>query len=382
MEIRDLTPDDLDAVLDIRKRSFGPLSAADQASWHTAVTPVLAEGRYLGAFDGTRLAAAARLRGFTQWWHGRPQPMAGIAGVTVNPEDRGRGVGSQIMKAVVERAADLGDAVSALYPATTPIYRSVGYEHAGAQHLATLPTEALRRIRTTGQVKLRRMGPDDAPELIAVIGRAHAAARASGPISWDEKTWRHWLADEDDFLYLADDGFAIYRWNKGEIEVDGVVAGSEETTRALWSLIGTASSVAERVTSSVAPDDPVFWLLGERSKDQIKQVRWMHRIIDLTAAIERRGFPDGATLDAVIEVADPLRPANAGTWRLAVSGGSGTAGAATGSGPRLAVNGLSALYAGVPTATLRRAGLMSGPDTFDGGLDTAFAAKPYMLDYF
>ncbi len=51
--------------------------------------------------------------------------------------------------------------------------------------------------------------------------------------------------------------------------------------------------------------------------------------------------------------------------------------------PRLTIGGMSALFAGVPTSTLRRAGLLAGgtPGT-DEFLGTAFAARPYMLDYF
>lgn len=380
MEIRDLTPDDLDGVLDIRKRSFGVLSAADQEQWRRTALPQLAAGRHLGAFDGTRIAASARLRGFTQWWHGRPQPMAGVAGVTVNPEDRGRGVGGLIMRAVIERAADLGDAVSALYPATTPIYRGLGYEHAGALLRVTLPTEALRAIRPSEQVKLRRMGPDDAPELIALLGRLHAGSHASGPISWDEHTWRLWLQEEDDFLYLADDGFVVYRWDGSDLEVDNLVAGSPATAAALWSLVGSSSSIAKNVVASLAPDDPVLWMLRERTKDAVKLVRWMFRIVDVPSAIARRGFPAEVTLDTVVEVVDPVRQANTGAWRLTVADGVGTASPSGLSGTRLTLNGLSALYSGVPTATLRVAGMLSGPA--DEALDVAFAAKPYMLDYF
>jgi predicted acetyltransferase len=412
VEIRDLTPDDLEDALDLRMRSFGPSPAAEREQFRRAVAPIMAERRYLGVFDGDRLAAAARIRPFTQWWHGRPQPMAGIAGVTVNPEDRGRGVGTLLMRAVIERAAGLGEAVSTLYPATTPLYRATGYEHAGAQHLMTFPAEALRSIRPTGRVELRRMGPGDAAEVVSVLHRVHAAARSSGPISWDERTWSLRLANEDDLLYLARDGYVVYRWDGDGIRVVNLVAGSEETARALWGLVGSASSVAERVTAASAPDDPVLWLLRERSKEDVTLVRWMFRVVDVAAAVERRGFPAGVIADVTAEIDDELRPGNTGRWRLRIGGGTATASLvappapvpspASGTadaggpegggrslvpggaceGPRLTVNAFSALYAGVPTATLRRAGLMSGDDRHDEVLDTAFAARPYSLDYF
>ncbi|MFI6990948.1 enhanced intracellular survival protein Eis [Nonomuraea wenchangensis] len=380
MELRDLTPDDLDQVLDLRKRAFGPIGPADSETWRQAVTPVLGEGRYLGVFDGSRLTAAARLRQFTQWWHGRPQPMAGVAGVTVSPEDRGRGVGTRLMRAVIERGVELGDAVSALYPATTPIYRSLGYEHAGGMRKVTLPAEALRGLRPSGQVKLRRMGPSDAAELIAVLHKVHGAARSSGPVSYDERTWGLWLAD-DDFRYIADDGFVIYRWHGQDIQIDTLVAGSPETARALWSMVGTSSSIAKNVIAPLAPDDPVLWLLPERSQDHVTEQRWMFRVLDVAAAVERRGYPAAVSCEAVVAVQDPVR--GEGTWRLDISGGSGTATPVAGAPAAvLTANGLSALYCGVPTSTLRVVGLMSGDERFDEVLDAAFAAKPYMLDYF
>ncbi|MEV4164866.1 GNAT family N-acetyltransferase [Nonomuraea dietziae] len=381
MEIRDLTSDDLEAVLDTRVRSFGPLDG-DPESWFALARAALEQGRFLGVFDGSRLAAAARLPAFTQWWHGRPQPMAGVAGVVVNPEDRGRGVGRRLMRAVLARAAELGGAVSALYPATTQIYRSLGWEHAGAENVVTLSPEALRTIRPTEPVKIRRMGPDDAAEVIAILGRVHAANRASGPICWDESSWRRFLGAKDDFLYLADDGFVAYSWEDGDISVDNLVAGSEATARALWSLVGTSSSIATKVSAVVAPDDPVLWLLRERTKEELKQVRWMFRVVDVADAVARRGFPSVLSADALITVDDPERPANTGTWRLEISGGSGTASAAEGEGARFTVNGLSALYAGVPVSTLRLSGMLSGTDAFDEALAAAFAGPAHMIDYF
>ncbi|GIH22923.1 UPF0256 protein [Acrocarpospora phusangensis] len=383
MEIRELTEAELDAVLDNRRRAFGPLSDSSVAIWRKLVLPYVAEGRYLGAFDGPRLVGTARINPYRQWWHGRQVSMGGVASVTVLPEDRGRGVGRQIMLEVVERCADLGHAVSALFPATTHLYRRLGWEHAGAQLIADVPAEALRTITPGEPVKLRRMGPDDAAEVIATLDRVHSAGRASGPICFDEDAWRLWLDDEDDFYYLADDGFVVYRWSGEDIEIDNLVAGSAATARALWALVGSHATVAKRVTAPVAPDDPVFWLLADRKQDAVKQIRWMFRLIDVESAVAARGYPAAVTADAVVQVQDPQRPGNSGGWRLEVAGGTGSAGR-TGSaeGPVLGIGGLSALYAGVPSATLRRAGLMTGSAAQDETLDAVFAARPYMLDYF
>ncbi|GGK87176.1 hypothetical protein Sme01_48480 [Sphaerisporangium melleum] len=388
MEIRDVTAGDLDAVLDNRKRAFGPIPAGDVETWRSMVSASLGEGRYLGVFDGDRLVATSRIHRFDQWWHGRRISMGGVASVTVAPEDRGRGIGRMLMRATVDRCAELGHVASALYPATTPIYRSLGYEHAGARHRVTVPAEALRTL-TAGDapVKLRRLGPDDASELAATLDRVYAATRASGPIGWDERLTRLWLSDDDDYGYLAEDGYVMYSWHEGDIDVDNLVAGSHATARALWSLVGTASSVAKTVRAIVEPDDPMLWLLRERSRDSVEQVRWMFRLVDLPMAIAGRGYPAGVEADAVIVVDDPLRPANSGAWRLCVSGGSGTATPSSAPAghqvPRLAIGGMSALYAGVHTSSLRRAGLLTGGTTeLDDLLGAVFAAKPYMIDYF
>ncbi|WP_283132980.1 GNAT family N-acetyltransferase [Rhizohabitans arisaemae] len=385
MDIRDLTPDDGDAILDLRTRAFGPLSGGDVAAWRTMVAPSFAERRYLGVVDGSRLVAAARINDYDQWWHGRRVPMGGVAGVTVAPEDRGRGVGRLLMEAVLERCGVLGYPVSALYPATTPIYRSLGWEHVGAQLQATLPAESLRGLSRGGeQVKLRRAGVDDAAEVVEVVDRVYERTRPSGPLRWSERDWRLWLAEEEDFAYLAEDGFLLYRWDGKDLDVDNLVASSAATAQALWGLLGSAASIAKRVTACVEPDDPVFWLLRERTHDEVRQTRWMLRLVDVPAAVAARGFPASVSADLNLAVDDPRRPANTGVWRLRVASGRGTL--TPGDGPvagRLTVGGMSALYGGVGTATLRRAGLLTGGDgAADDVLDGVFAAKPYMIDYF
>ena len=78
-----------------------------------------------------------------QWWHGRSMPMAGVAAVMVAPEHRRQGLGRSLMTVLLDAIAGRGYPVSVLYPATTPIYRSLGWELAGGHHRAVIPARTL-----------------------------------------------------------------------------------------------------------------------------------------------------------------------------------------------------------------------------------------------
>ncbi|MGH3388992.1 MAG: GNAT family N-acetyltransferase [Actinomadura sp.] len=398
MQIRALGVDELEATRDLTARAFGYIP---DARWETAKrrSRAAAEaGRLLGGFEGDRLVASARIIDFTQWWHGRPVSMGGMSGVMVAPEDRGRGAGRQLMTAALDHCAAFGHVISALFPATTPLYRSLGWEHAGAQHWVELPTEGLRTIASGGRsgpvgrgeaepVPLRRAGPDDAAEVVGTIRRLHAAALDSGPLDLGEEYTRSSLEDDQTYCYLAADGVLDYRWADGNdaYEVNTLVAGSERTLRALWAIVGSGSSMVTTVRASVAPDDPVLWLTRERSSEQLRREQWMLRVVDAPGAIAARGFPAGVSAEVPLSIDDPLRPGNSGGRLLTVSEGRGrlTAAGEDPAAVRLGACGLSALYAGVRATTLRRAGLLTGgTPAADELLTAAFAATPFMYDYF
>ncbi|MWA06438.1 GNAT family N-acetyltransferase [Actinomadura sp. LD22] len=383
MEIRALAPEEMEATRDIRARAFGPLTDAEWEGTLRRTAPVLAAGRQFAGFDGDRIVATGRIHDMIQWWHGRAVSMGGIGGITVAPEERGRGLGRRLMTEMLERCAGFGHAVSMLYPATTRIYRSLGWEHAGAQHEIELPAEALRGIAAE-RVPVRRAGPGDAAEVAAVIGRVHASARDCGPIGWHGSMWPGFLDDRDGYCYLAEDGFLAYRWAEGNtaLEVVRAVAASERTLRALWAIVGSGSSTASTVKACVSPMDPVLWLPGEREKESVGRKQWMLRVVDAPAAIEARGYPEGVAVAVPLEIDDPQRPGNSGHWRLEVKDGEGRLerSGEDAAAVRMGARGLSALYAGVPVSTLRRVGLLAGGDA--GALSAAFAATPYSLDYF
>ena len=420
LEIRPLTPDDdMDAQVDLGERAFGPMSAAQRAIWVDVTGLRVSQGLVLGAFLAGRLAGAATVHDMRQWWHGRAVPSAGVASVKVAPEHRGQGIGKRLVTAVLDLIAERGYPVSILYPATMPLYRSLGWELAGGRSEATVPSRSLQSLMPpdpgalatagagAGLPDVRRAGPGDAAAVNEIIGRAHEAARDCGPVTWDVGRTERWLAREDAYAYRTDDGVAAYRWEAAgrELFVERVHGVSAAAVRALWLVIASHGSIARTVRALIAPADPLCWLTRERDLTVTKRTMWMLRVVDAPGAIEARGFPPGVSVTVPLVIDDHSRPANSGHWELTVSEGKGIlipngpgilgttpsfapqagqpARPATRAALTLGARGLAALYAGTPVTTLRLAGLASGgTQEADASLDAAFAAAPYMVDDF
>jgi hypothetical protein len=299
-----------------------------------------------------------------------------------------------------------------------PIYRSLGWEVAGGCYLTAVPARELRSLMAPDAaafsgggdsalgaaakaVGVRRVGPDDAAAVNAVIARAYEVTRASGPLIRDTESVARWLSGDGLYAYLADDGFLAYRWHNGgkDLWVDHLVAASAETARALWSVAASHSSTAGTVHGRLAPEDPIWWLTRERDVAITKRAMWMLRVVDAPAAIAARGFPPGVELSVPLVIADEVRPSNAGRWRLKIADGKGALvsdgnGNGAGGALTLGARGFAALYAGTPVATLRLAGLAGGgapgggahagggASRDDAAFDAAFTGPAFMLDFF
>lgn len=385
METRAIDPQDIGRSFDIRTRAFGTLPAAARPEWELRAREAIDQGRSLGVYDDDLLVARGMLWPFRQWWGGRLLPMAGVAGVVVSPEYRGRGVGSALMRGLIERGRALGYPLTGLYPATVPVYRGLGWELAGTQDRVTIETGLLRNLRG-GASAVREAGSDDAAAMLDIMHRHYAATRASGPKDETEAELRDELADDSVFAYVADDGFVIYGWEGSDLVVYQIQAADAETARALWAVVGSGSSVAKNVHAYLAPDDPIHLLMGEAVARDVQRNRWMLRCLDAPAAISGRGFPLGVTVDVAVTLDDAQVPQNCLTGRLRVESGRGdlVPGPAEEGAVRFGANGLAALFAGTAMGPLLTAGLASGGDpTSHALLDAAFASRPaFLLEYF
>jgi predicted acetyltransferase len=124
----------------------------------------------------------------------------------------------------------------------------------------------------------------------------------------------------------------------------------------------------------------------ERTREH-KVETWMHRPIDIAAAVAARGWPQAPDGAVSFRLVDPDLAWNDGDWHLVVKSGEGRVEPA-GATPdlQLHVRGWSALWCGVArSAQLRQSGLLTGGDLredarLDMTLGSGAAAGAY--DYF
>ena len=409
LKVRPVPAEDLEQELDLRVRAFGPLGGYRERVIANNLA-MMAAGQLLGAYDGGRLLGTARYLDIRQWWGGRAMPMAGVAGVKTAPEARGRGVATALLTELLSLLPERGYPISALYPSTPGVYRSLGWEFGGGFYRTEIAGPALAALlppdsgTSGGEVRLRRAGPDDAAEAFAVMSAVFAASRDCGPSTFGVDDLRRDLGDDEVFSYLTDDGFLSYGFDGGSraIEVSYFAAGSAATAKALWGILGSHSTVTKTVSAFVSPHNPIGWLTRGLDVELRLHQRWMLRVLDPVAAIAGRGFPAAVTTSVNLRLTDAALPGNSGDYRLTVADGTGslvkTAGIEAGGveaggveaggveavGPLvLGARGFAALFAGTPVSTLRVAGLASDGDPVTAAaVDSAFACTPFMTDSF
>ncbi|HMK98075.1 MAG TPA: GNAT family N-acetyltransferase [Acidimicrobiales bacterium] len=286
----------------------------------------------LCAFDDGKVVAICRALPFGQWWGGARVPCAGVAGVAVLPEYRGRGLAGRLMRQLLEARRAAGDAVSALYPANAPLYRQHGYEFAGLYTELTVPVVDLPPSRA--EVRLLEEG--ELADLMACYSTY--ASRHNGPVETaDAERWKeHILAHKDEGTHQRTvvapgeagvEGYASYFLGNWESRGYPVVSKHlvALTPGALGALLGyfrrfegSASTFTWRGSPSTAP---VGIAAGSDGFSVVPKLRrWMLRVLDVPLALERRGY-QSASGEVVIEIEDPMFPANAGAWRLRVENG-------------------------------------------------------------
>jgi len=274
---------------------------------------------------------------------GAEVPTAGVTVVTVHPPFRRRGLLTRMMRHQLEEIARRGEPLAALWASESLIYGRYGYGPASTRavlsgtnrRLAFLPG-----VDTTGSVdEVSR------EEFLRVAPGLHAAMRGDRPgtMARDDVVWEFAVFDKEfarggasEMRYVLHydeagdaDGFATYRfkedWHEepaGEVRIKEVWAEDPGAYAGLWRYLLDLDLARTFRLWSAPVDEPLRHLVADARAVKTELTDNLYvRVIDVAVALGARRYAAG--VDLVIEVSDPVLPANTGCWRLVTDGDPG-----------------------------------------------------------
>ncbi|MFF5290858.1 GNAT family N-acetyltransferase [Paractinoplanes globisporus] len=297
-------------------------------------------------------------------------PAAHVTGVGVAPSHRRRGLLRAMMHRQLTETAEAGrEPIAVLWASETTIYPRFGYgPSAGSMSLSAMTRELRIRPDAPGaDLRLRLVDPKKAQDELAAIYDTVRAGRvgwSSRPRGW----WDFLLADLKDNRggatmrhgVICDGpdgrpaGYATWRvkgkWDEygpdAQVRVTEVAADDPAVYAALWRFLFGIDLARSLEYDTAAVDEPLYLLVDEprRLGRKYEEALWV-RVLDLPSALEARRYL--TPVDVVLEVSDPLLPANEGRWRL--TGGRDKAACVRTDEPAdlaLSITDLGALYLG------------------------------------
>jgi predicted acetyltransferase len=336
IQIRVGDADDWPAVAALIGRAFH--EKLDQQATDVEASVVEYERTLVADDAGTVVGhAAAYTRELTV--PGAILPAAHVTLVSVAPTHKRRGLLTRMMHRQLREIAAAGrEPIAVLWASETKIYPRFGYGPAAQRLRMEISTREVRppaALVAGSGARLRLVTPVDA---IAEFAKVYEQLRSerTGWSSRDDRWWRFVLSDLESqrdgatplhgVVHDTPDGptgYALWRtksrWNRYgpdcEVRVREVVAADPATYSALWNLLLTTDLARTASVHFAAVDEPLQYLVDEprRLGSNLADALWI-RVVDLPKALAARTY--AAPVDVVLDVTDPLLPANTGHWRL------------------------------------------------------------------
>jgi len=352
--IRDIKPAQADEYFAVMDEAFNNNENPAEAVQRELVT--FEFDRSAAAFDGEQIVGTSGAYTFALSVPGGTAATSGISNVAVLPAYRRRGIMSAMIGGLLDDAAVRGEALAALFASESGIYQRFGFGCAAQSVRCTIQRGEGALIGLTtpglpGPVRIRVTAPGSVVGEMAAVYAAAVAARPGGPAR-DDRWWRNRIDDPAAQrggssplrCVIAEDaggprGYALYstvpNWGTdglaaNELNVRELIAADPVAAAALWADLLSRDLVSQVRTGSRPVDDALLLLLADRRRARavVSDNLWI-RLVNVAAALEQRSY--ASAVDVVIDVADGVRPANAGRWRLTASGVGG-AGRVAGAG--------------------------------------------------
>jgi len=392
--VRPILPDELPAAARLRAIGFGgdaknALARLEKNPRYDHQHIILAE--YNGETIGTATAFPAKM-----WLSGVPVSIGAVAGVTVLPEFRRRGVAGKMMEFLIIRMFAEGMDMSVLFPFSHKYYRKFDYNTVGDVHAYRINPANLTVFAEGHQA--RPFQPDDLPMMRAMY---------KGQLTWrngwftrSNDWWNHIISHWPEIMVFENDGMIegyfsckITTTERGErvMEIKEFFAGEDAAWRGLIGYLA-AQNQADVIEYLAPPDTPLRHALRQPYADDHVVRRWifrdmchvtpgmMGRIINLPQALTTRFYTRGLSGERTLRVKDPLIPTNEETLIFRLVDGRAETRPADPDQPaqiETDIGTLTQLLSGyLPAADARRLGRLTADEDTCSWLDKAIADSP------
>lgn len=398
IEVRTATADDQEAAHALRQQAFAarsqPFDRELDTHWYAPLD------RRVVALDAGEVVGHVATWDFHQHFGGVALTMAGVSGVAVRPDARGRGAASMMLHAVLAGCHERGDLVSSLYPANTALYRRHGWEHGGTRTVRAVPLATLATLpRPDERLHVRPARVGNEGDLAAVTAVHDAAMdRATGTLARPPAYAGRVVSGRDGHeTYLVErDGQPVaHVWFEREphgaaddfvVRIHEIVGTDRQALLSAWRLVASWHPTVDDVRAVGSPADPLGWLLDAGKPElDVEVEQWMLRLVDVPGALEARRYDAEPSGRVHLEVRDVAAPWNDGRWTVTFDGGRASVVRGGDGTVQVDVGTLAAVFSGwLPVRQAARLGTLTGADdTTSTLLRRAFEGPtPWMLSFF
>ena len=320
--IRTLTPEDLDALFEVRQVAFLDESDPQDPQVRALQEATLVHKR--GCFLDGELASSASWYPFQMYVHGTRHEVAGLASVLTAAEHRRKGCARALLADGLERLHERGAAWCLEYPFDTRYYARFGWQTVDNGAFFEVPTERFAPLGA--EHTLRRVHPGD-EQVRARLARIHEewARGYTFTMARTDSVRPHWDyilegSPWDDerlrLVYAGQNAYVVARIDHHEgaqlLRVIDMAWTGSAGRRGLLRFLGGLRGQVDRVRLQLPGDDP---LRHEWANFVVAHPHPLQaRVVDVPAALELHA-PEGP-VDVVLEVEDDFCAWNNARLRL------------------------------------------------------------------
>ena len=324
-----------------------------------------------------------------QWFGGNIVRTGAVTSVGIAPEGRGRGAASVLLKNSLAEMYESGIAISTLFPSSTRVYRSFGYERSGIKITYETKIKEMKVSRNNLEIIEAKAGEREETYFLY----NERAKLSNGNLDRSSVLWDLILESKGRkiFHYIVVDGnkpvgyvnFQQAR-SANHIRVRDMVALNSQCAERLLLFFYEHRNVIDTISWNGPPSDPIRLLMEEEGANIVSTRDWMLRIVDIKKALEAKGYPKDIQLSLTLNYKDPILPQNSDNWTIEISEGRCEVNKSSLPGLTLGPRGLAPLYTGYLNAfDIKNMGLLEGKNEDLSKASLIFSGpKPWIGDQF